>query len=215
METSAHIQQLRLQYSLYQLNEADVEKDPMVQLDKWIKHALQAEVNWPNAMVLSTVSNDGRPSARVVLLKDFGKDGLVFFTNYSSRKGKDLDANPFACLTFFWPELERQVRIEGVVKKIAEEESSNYFKTRPIESQIGAWASNQSSKLQSRVDLENKMEQFTQLFANKEIPKPVDWGGYQVVPNYFEFWQGRESRLHDRISFSKHLENWLITRLSP
>ncbi|MBX7183063.1 MAG: pyridoxamine 5'-phosphate oxidase [Bacteroidia bacterium] len=215
MDTSLHIKQLRTQYSLFQLNESEVDQDPFVQLEKWIKQALQAEANWPNAMVLTTVSNDGRPSSRVVLLKDFGQDGLIFFTNYSSRKGKELDSNPYVCLTFFWPELERQVRIEGMAKRISEEESSNYFKTRPVESQIGAWASNQSAQLHSRVELEDRMAHFTQLFSDKEVPKPHHWGGYQVFPSYFEFWQGRANRLHDRIAFTKLPENWMITRLSP
>ena len=182
----------------------------------WLEEAIQAEVAEPTAMVLSTVNAKGRPSARVVLLKDVSEQGLSFYTNYNSRKGRELDENPFAAVTIFWPALERQVRIEGKVVKLPPEASDTYFHSRPKGSQIGAWASPQSQEIESREALEEEDRKHTEQFKSAEvIPRPPHWGGYQLQPDRIEFWQGRPNRLHDRIVYEQQLNNWQIKRLAP
>jgi pyridoxamine 5'-phosphate oxidase len=166
-------------------------------------------------MMLSTADVNGNPSARIVLLKEIDDSGFVFYTNYGSRKGKDLKENPKAALTFFWDELLRQIRIEGRIEKISKETSKKYFSSRPRESQIGAWVSAQSSVIPNREILENKFDELEEKFGNEEIPLPDFWGGYRVIPNYFEFWQGRENRLHDRICYKKENDEWKIFRIAP
>ena len=209
------LSELRKEYSLKSLGKKDVNPDPIQQFSSWFEEAKSSISGEPNAMILSTVNTNNRPSSRVVLLKDFNSEGFVFFSNYKSRKGKELCENPFASILFFWGELERQIRIEGSVKKLGEKDSSEYFAVRPRKSQIGALASIQSSVLNCRTELEAKFNQIEQDFEGKEIPRPEHWGGYVVIPEYFEFWQGRQSRLHDRISYSKVQETWAISRLSP
>ena len=166
-------------------------------------------------MILATADNKARPSVRVVLLKGISNKGITFFTNYKSRKGKELLQNSSAALLFYWRELERQVRIEGKIKKISRAESQKYFDSRPVESRIAAWASEQSKKIPDRKYLENKFDEFEQRFFDKKIPLPPDWGGFRLVPDYFEFWQGRENRLHDRICYKKSKRSWKIFRLAP
>lgn len=209
------LSELRKEYSLKSLGKKDVNPNPILQFSAWFEEAKESISGEPNAMVISTVNHAGKPSSRVVLLKDFSSEGFVFFSNYESRKGKDLEVNPFASILFFWGELERQIRIEGFVKKLSEKESSDYFSIRPRKSQIGALASLQSSVLNCRSELEEKFTQLEHEFEGKEISRPQHWGGYLVVPEYFEFWQGRQSRLHDRIAYRKVQETWDIARLSP
>lgn len=194
---------IRREYSLKELTLKSVHKNPFVQFQKWFDEALAAEVTDPTAMTLATAGIDGRPSARIVLLKDVNDQGLSFYTNYKSIKGQQLEANPFAALVFYWSELERQVRFEGVTEKLPVEESNEYFDTRPSGSKIGAWASKQSSIINSREELEKKAGKCAEQFAGREIPRPGFWGGYRLLADSVEFWQGRESRLHDRIRYNK------------
>jgi pyridoxamine 5'-phosphate oxidase len=208
------LSEIRNEYMLQQLNENDVEKDPFLQLKSWVDEAIAGEVREPTAMAISTVSADGKPSSRIVLLKELSEKGLVFFTNYDSQKGKDLLNNPSAALLFFWSELQRQVRIEGKVTKISKNESNLYFSSRPRGSQIAALASPQSSAI-DREKLEKKWAELEKKYEGKDIPLPDYWGGYLLVPDYFEFWQGRENRLHDRLSFSRKGSAWKIDRLAP
>jgi pyridoxamine 5'-phosphate oxidase len=208
---------VRKEYKLTSLEEGSVEIQPIAQFEKWFHEAVQANVLEANAMMLSTVSlASGRPSARIVLLKEVNPEGFVFFTNYKSKKGVELLENPAACLTFFWPELERQVRIEGFVQKTSLKESDDYFRSRPWDSRIGAWTSLQSSTISSREELEKKFQTLsTQFTAQGDIPTPEFWGGYILKPDHVEFWQGRPNRLHDRILYQKENESWKISRLSP
>lgn len=208
------IYDFRMDYEVDQLSEENVAVNPIVQFEKWFKLAIDSpEIVESNAMHIATVDLIGRPSGRIVLLKSFGDFGFQFFTNYESKKGKELAQNPFASLTFFWPNLEKQIRIEGVVEKISEVESQNYFITRPLKSQIGAIASPQSSVIEGRQILEDKFKMIEQ---NLElVKKPEQWGGYILKPSYFEFWQGRRSRLHDRIFYEKNDNSWKIGRLAP
>jgi pyridoxamine 5'-phosphate oxidase len=208
------LSEIRNEYMLQHLNENDVEKDPFLQLKSWVDEAISGEVREPTAMGLSTVSAEGKPSSRIVLLKELSEKGLVFFTNYDSQKGKDLLNNPSAALLFFWSELQRQVRIEGKVAKISKNESNLYFSSRPRGSQIAALASPQSSVIE-REKLEKKWAELEKKYEGKDIPLPDYWGGYLLVPDFFEFWQGRENRLHDRLSFSKKGSAWKIERLAP
>ncbi len=211
-----HPSSMRKEYKSRLLLEQDVDHDPMVQFQHWFQEALASDVLEANAMVLSTVSSPAhRPSARVVLLKEIEPEGFVFFTHYTSKKGIDLEQNPYASLTFFWPELERQVRIEGIVEKISTKNSEEYFYSRPKESRIGAWASAQSSKISDRHVLDEKFQFFSARFREGEVPKPPHWGGYLLKPDYLEFWQGRPSRLHDRIAYAKEGKNWQLFRLAP
>ena len=198
-----------------ELNETSVDKDPFIQFTKWYESILDSNLNEPTAMMLSTADANGNPSARIVLLKEIDDSGFVFYTNYGSRKGKDLEGNPKAALTFFWDELRRQIRIEGSIEKISRETSKEYFSSRPRESQIGAWVSAQSSVIPNREILENKFDELEEKFGNEEIPLPDFWGGYRLIPNYFEFWQGRENRLHDRICYKKENNEWHIFRIAP
>jgi pyridoxamine 5'-phosphate oxidase len=192
-----------------------ISEDPFYLFATWFEMAVQAKANEPHAMVLSTVSSGCRPSSRVVLLRDFSNQGLTFYTNYLSRKGSELSERPVAALNFFWPELEKQVRVEGIVYKVASDVSDSYFKLRPRESQIGALASLQSQPLTSREELDQKIEILTRQFEGHAVPRPESWGGYTLQPDYFEFWQGRESRLHDRIEYKLVNDKWLNNRLYP
>lgn len=216
MSLLPNIAAIRKNYAMESLTEASVAKDPINQFKVWIEETIAAEANEPTAMVLSTVNKSGRPSARVVLLKDVTADGFMFFTNYESRKGQDLQENPFASLTFFWPELERQVRVEGQIEKVPAEVSDTYFHSRPIGSQIGAWASPQSREIESREELERADASYTSKFAELPvIPRPEHWGGFILVPDLIEFWQGRPNRLHDRIVYERQENNWHLKRLAP
>jgi pyridoxamine 5'-phosphate oxidase len=198
-----------------QLSEKLVDKNPIVQFNKWYKNILESDLNEPTAMMLSTADNKRNPSARIVLLKEFDDNGFVFYTNYESRKGKDLSENPKAALTFFCDKHRRQIRIEGRIEKVSRETSKEYFASRPRESQVGAWVSEQSSIIPNRELLENKFNELIEKFGNEEIPLPDFWGGYRVIADYFEFWQGRENRLHDRICYKKENDEWKIFRLAP
>jgi pyridoxamine 5'-phosphate oxidase len=207
---------LRKEYARASLDVTTVFADPILQFEKWFKEALEAGVVEPNAMHLSTVNAQGRPSGRIVLLKDVESGRFVFYTNYQSKKGNELDQNPSCALTFFWPDLERQVRIEGVSDRIAAITSDRYFQSRPRGSQIGAWASPQSAIIDSRLILEQRATQMEKKFENEKVlPRPNQWGGYQVDPLMIEFWQGRPSRLHDRIQYVKVDGSWRIYRLAP
>ena len=210
-----NIQTLRKEYTKTELDISVVNPSPIVQFKSWFEEALESKVNEANAMVLSTVTPDLKPSARVVLLKGFDDAGFSFYTNYESKKGKQLAQNPFASLTFFWPELERQVRIEGVVAKVSAQDSDDYFAVRPKGSQIGAWASPQSMVIPSRDILIHNQQTLEEKYANKTVDRPQHWGGYILKPSLIEFWQGRHSRLHDRICYELSGENWKIERLAP
>jgi pyridoxamine 5'-phosphate oxidase len=213
---NAEIANLRKDYSSESLLETDVSADPIDQFDKWWKQAVNSQIHEVNAMTLATASVDGMPSARIVLLKGFSSEGFVFFTNYKSYKGMQLEENPKACLVFFWKELERQVRITGLVKKADEKQSDEYFLSRPVASQVGAWSSPQSQVIENRNWLDERYLKFTEEFKGKQLHRPSHWGGYLVQPVIIEFWQGRPSRLHDRIQYSLQ-ENgtWKIERLAP
>ncbi|NII82498.1 pyridoxamine 5'-phosphate oxidase [Pedobacter riviphilus] len=213
--TNEFLQNLRQDYKSASLDESDVDQDPIIQFKNWFQHAIDAQIYEPNVMTLATADKAGRPDARIVLLKGVDTDGFRFFTNYLSAKGKELKRNPYAALVFFWPELERQVRIEGTVEKLDKETSEEYFNTRPVDSQIGAVASPQSQVIPNRAFLEEKVEELKAKSANKGIAKPAHWGGYIVKPTRIEFWQGRSSRLHDRINFEKVKGIWTKTRLAP
>ncbi len=197
------------------LNEDTVGTDPFALFDEWYREARQAGLYLPEAMTLATVSPAGRPSARLVLLKRHDERGFVFFTNYESRKAVELEQNPHAALAIHWPVLQRQVRIEGLVEKIAEEESYSYFRTRPRGSRIGAWASPQSAVIPDRTVLERRVEEFQARYPGDEVPLPPYWGGYRVRPDSIEFWQGRANRLHDRFRFVRDGDGWSVERLAP
>lgn len=213
--TKVDIAKLRKDYSLKSLIESEVSKDPITQFEFWLNEAIDSQLPEPNAMTLATSTFEGKPSARVVLLKQFDTNGFSFFTNYDSRKAKNLLQNPYAALVFFWPELERQVRIEGKISRVNDKESDKYFRTRPEKSKIGAWASPQSKVIPNRRYLENLISDFEEEFHSKTIVRPENWGGYILKPTLIEFWQGRPNRLHDRIQYSLVNENWLIERLAP
>jgi pyridoxamine 5'-phosphate oxidase len=207
---------LRREYALAGLKESDLDSNPFRQFDKWFQQALAAGLPEPNAMTLATATLDGKPSARVVLLKGFDEEGFVFFTNYESQKGRELAANPQAALVCYWAELERQVRISGQVSRVSAEESEAYFRSRPLGSQLGAWASQQSEVVGGRKILEDRLERLTQEYQTKPVPLPPYWGGYRVAPETIEFWQGRPNRLHDRLRYTLQSNSqWLIERLSP
>jgi pyridoxamine 5'-phosphate oxidase len=210
------IADLRKEYSKASLDITSVQSDPVKQFEKWFNEAVQAQVPEPNAMNLATINASGAPSSRIVLLKGIENSKLVFYTNYQSSKGKDLEKTPACALTFFWPELERQVRIEGVADRVDPERSEKYFQSRPRGSQIGAWSSPQSAVIKDRALLEDRVKQIEKKFEGNEVlPKPHQWGGYEVDPILIEFWQGRPSRLHDRIQFTKVDGSWKIYRLAP
>ena len=206
---------LRRDYLTATLDEADVSPNPFEQFSIWMEQALAANVLDVEAMALATVSADGAPSARVVLLRGYDVRGFSFYTNYESIKGIELAANPKCALVFHWREIERQVRIQGVAKPVSEDESEKYFATRPRGSQLGAWASKQSAVLNGRHELEQRWQALEAEHLGREIPRPLFWGGYRVEPEMMEFWQGRRSRLHDRLRYSKTNEGWKIERLAP
>ena len=206
---------IRREYAQRELDPADCAPDAISQLEGWLAEALEAQVAEPTAMTLATVGPEGRPSARVVLLKGVEAGALLFYTNYQSRKGREIAAHPFVAATFFWPELERQVRVNGAVQRVSRTESDAYFQSRPLPSRIGAWTSSQSSVLPSRETLEQELAANETRFADGIVPLPEHWGGFRVVPEEIEFWQGRRSRLHDRIQFRKEAGRWVKRRLSP
>lgn len=209
------IYDLRREFRLKTLDEKDVSVDPLSQFEFWFKEAVEANALEPNAMALATVGYDLKPSCRIVLLKKVQSEGFVFFTNYESKKGIQIEQNPYCALTFVWHELERQVRIEGIVEKLSEKDSDQYFEVRPVASKLGAWASPQSVEIPNRAYLENLVADFELKFKDTEIKRPHNWGGYIVKPRLIEFWQGRESRLHDRIQYSLIDSNWSIKRIAP
>jgi pyridoxamine 5'-phosphate oxidase len=208
------IADIRKDYQLKSLTEAEVAKHPFAQFSMWWNEAVGSAIDEVNAMALSTVSAEGRPSSRIVLLKGFDEQGFVFFTNYNSEKGKQIEQQQFVSLLFFWKELERQVRIEGIATKVAADESDAYFNCRPVGSRLGAWASPQSQKITNRSVLEQALESVKAKYVEL-IPRPPHWGGYRVTPSRIEFWQGRSSRLHDRILYEQVEGNWQISRLAP
>jgi pyridoxamine 5'-phosphate oxidase len=211
-----NLAELRKEYSKATLDITNVSSDPIHQFTKWFDEALETKVLEPNAMSLATVSSDNRPSCRIVLLKGIEENKFLFYTNYQSHKGKELENNPVCALTFFWPELERQVRIEGVASRVSENKSIEYFRSRPIGSQVSAWASPQSAIIENRIILEDRARQIEKRFeGNQVLPKPQQWGGYEVDPLLIEFWQGRESRLHDRLEYVRVDGSWKIHRLAP
>ena len=208
--------EIRKEYSKATLDFTNVATDPIHQFTKWFDEAINAKVLEPNAMSLATVSNDNRPSCRIVLLKGIEENRFLFYTNYQSHKGKELENNPVCALTFFWPELERQVRIEGVASRVGENQSMEYFQSRPLGAQVSAWASPQSSIIENRTILEERVKQIEKRFeGNKVLPRPHQWGGYAVEPHMIEFWQGRENRLHDRLEYVRVEGPWKIHRLAP
>ncbi|WP_158826302.1 pyridoxamine 5'-phosphate oxidase [Mucilaginibacter lacusdianchii] len=210
------IQNLRQDYRAASLSENDADNDPIKQFEKWFDEAIKAQIYEPNAMTLATATPNGRPSARVLLLKGFGPDGFAFYTNYMSRKGREIAKNPWAAMTFFWGPMERQIRIEGTLEKLSKEQSEQYFHSRPKGSQIGALASPQSQEIAGREVVESKWQQLETEYADKAIPKPAYWGGYVLKPQLIEFWQGRSSRLHDRILYKKSdKKTWKKVRLAP
>jgi pyridoxamine 5'-phosphate oxidase len=210
------LSKLRTDYESEGLSETRIEADPLTQFRRWLDEAIEAGVPEPNAMAVSSVDSSGRPSARIVLLRGLDEQGFVFYTNYESRKGQQLAANPFAALTFFWAPLHRQVRIEGRTVRVTDSESDSYFAGRPRASQIGAWASRQSSAIHDRNAIEQEVARLEQVFAGQEVPRPPFWGGFRVRPSLIEFWQGRPSRLHDRLQYSVQADgSWILERLSP
>jgi len=207
---------IRKEYTKDSLDQSNVNKNPIYQFTKWFQEAIKSEALEPNAMTLSTITETLKPSARIVLLKGVEENKFLFYTNYQSQKGKELDANPACALTFFWPELERQVRVEGICSRVDEKVSETYFQSRPRTSQIGAWASPQSSLIKSRSLLDERAKEIETRFKDQPVlPKPHQWGGYAVEPLELEFWQGRPSRLHDRIVYYKTDDKWSIHRLAP
>lgn len=205
---------IREDYSKRELSETECADNPLTQLENWLNEAMHAQVHEPTAMNVAAVGEDGRPNSRMVLLKEVNRRGLVFFTNYLSRKGRSLSAHPFAAVTFFWPELERQIRVEGKVEKLPEADSDAYFASRPYTSRIGAWASEQSSVIESKSVLVKRAAAFG-VKHPLHVPRPPHWGGYLIIPDRVEFWQGRPSRLHDRIQYRLVDNQWIKERLAP
>jgi pyridoxamine 5'-phosphate oxidase len=206
---------LRKEYTSAGLDRADLDPDPIVQFHEWFEKVIDADLHEPNAMILATASTDGKPSARTVLLKGYDEQGFVFYTNYEGRKANEIEANPMCALLFYWGELERQVRIEGRASRLSGEESDSYFATRPRESRLGAWASEQSRPVDDRSILEERVRALEAEYEGRVIPRPPFWGGYRVEPDTIEFWQGRENRLHDRIVYHRSERGWKIVRLQP
>lgn len=216
MSSPLDIAALRHDYVAHGLRRAELNPDPIKQFSVWFGEAAAANIRDVNAMSLATVSPDGAPSSRIVLLKGMSERGFVFFTNYASDKGRELEANPRAALNYYWAQLERQIRIAGAVEKTTSAESEEYFRSRPLGSQLGAWASRQSEAIVDRATLEANLAEVTQRFAGGAVPLPPHWGGYRVVPGTIEFWQGRTNRLHDRFRYTRQSEGlWSIERLSP
>jgi pyridoxamine 5'-phosphate oxidase len=215
MAISIEIAELRKEYRQKMLSEKEADANAIEQFKKWWAEATASQIEEPNAMTLATCNSKGQPSARIVLLKGFSHEGFIFFTNYESRKGIELQQNPNACLVFFWRELERQLRIEGEVNKINENESDEYFMLRPTGSRLSAWSSPQSKIIETRETLEKNVEHYRQLFADGKVPRPAYWGGYILKPLIIEFWQGRANRLHDRLQYTLTDNGWRIERLAP
>jgi pyridoxamine 5'-phosphate oxidase len=216
MMMDRNIADLRKDYTLQGLSETEVDPNPFIQFKRWFDQTLAAQLVEPNAMTLATTTREGKPSARMVLLKGFDERGFVFFTNYNSQKGQELAENPQASLVFWWAELERQVRIFGRVEKISDAESDEYFYSRPLNSRLGAWASNQSQTIESRAVLEQRLQELQTKYQNQDVQRPQHWGGFRTIPLEIEFWQGRSNRLHDRLRYTRLDDNnWKIERLSP
>ena len=209
------LREIRTTYQKDELSESSVQKNPLKQFSIWLDDALKEKTPEPTAMVLSTLDQSGNPDSRVVLLKELTSEGLVFFTNYDSKKGQQISVNQHVSVVFFWTETERQVRIKGIAEKIPEKESEAYFLSRPLESQLGAWASPQSQVIESRQILDDNYLHYKEYFQNNEIKKPPHWGGFLIRPEYFEFWQGRPNRLHDRLEYVLSENQWIISRLAP
>jgi len=207
---------IRREHALRGFTESETDPDPLKQFDAWFDEAVKADLPDPSAMALATVGADGRPALRMVLLKGFGPRGFVFYTNYESRKGRELTRTPQVAACFWWDGLDRQVRIEGTVERLASEESDAYFQTRRRDSQLAAWASQQSTVLENRVVLERQLKEFAVEYEDKPVPRPPNWGGYRIHPNTIEFWQGCQHRLHDRLRYARQDDgSWLLERLSP
>lgn len=209
------LEEVRREFGKGRLNESDVSSDPFTQFSSWYAEAEKACRYYPNHMTLSTVDAEGAPQSRVVLLKGLDSEGFVFFTNYQSRKGLHLQSNSKASITFFWEELERQVNVSGSTVKISAQESNEYFASRARGSQVGAWVSSQSSEIPDRTILENEKQRLTDVYKDGEVPRPAHWGGYRVIPERIEFWQGQPDRLHDRLEYRLEEGNWAVRRLSP
>ena len=205
----------RRQYTHGALDPNQLDSDPLTQFRRWLDDAIEAKLVDATSMTLATATLDGRPSARVVLLKGMDENGFVFYTDYESRKGQELSANPYAAMVFYWSKFDRQVRVEGRVEKIARDQSRVYFHSRPRDSQLAALASHQSTVIKNRVELETRMDTMALQFKGNQVPRPEHWGGYSLIPQTIEFWQGRSNRLHDRLLFTRHNEDWQIDRLSP
>jgi pyridoxamine 5'-phosphate oxidase len=212
---AANVADLRRAYTLADLSEHDADPDPLHFFERWFDEAVHAEVREPNAMTLATLGADGQPTARIVLLKGVDAEGFVFYTNYESRKARELEARPRAALVFWWEALERQVRVEGTVERVAAAESDAYFASRPRGSRLGAWASDQSRPIADRSVLEEKLAEVEATYPGDAVPRPPHWGGYRLTPTLFEFWQGRASRLHDRLEYTPGPDGWTVQRLAP
>lgn len=210
-----NLKNIRKDYNLKELSKNNIDPDPVRQFMQWLKEAMESTNPEPTAMVLSTTNANARPSSRIVLLKHASEFGFDFYTNYQSRKGRQIKEMPFGSLLFFWPELQRQVRIEGQIEKLDPKESDDYFLSRPKDSQLGAWASPQSTIVPNRKTLVDWYEEFEEIFKSTAMTRPAHWGGYRLVPDLFEFWQGREKRLHDRIEYRDGKDGWEINRLAP
>lgn len=214
-ELRNYLNSIRHDFAKQTLDELDVINNPIDQFAKWFEEAVGAQVIDPNAMTLCSATKEGKPSARIVLLRNFSENGFVYYSNYNSRKGSEIAENPNCALLFFWPELERQIRMEGIVQKQSSEESDLYFNSRPRESKLGAWTSEQSKKILNRDVLNKEYEKIALQYPNENVPRPPHWGGYLLKPATIEFWQGRPNRLHDRILYTFENNNWKIERLAP
>lgn len=210
------LQNMRMAYLKDTLDREKLNEDPLEMTKEWLRVAVDQEVFEANAMSLATVNNDMQPTLRTVLLKGIDDVGLIFYSNYHSRKGREIEQNPNVAILLFWKELERQIRVEGKIEKISEQDSKAYFKKRPKGSQLGAWASPQSKVLRDRAELDDRLTELQDIYKDQDrLPKPAHWGGYRLVPHYYEFWQGRDNRLHDRFEYKQEDDGWAINRLAP